>query len=102
MELQECGLLPALLGLLPLLLVVHCQPPVSHRPSRGHSGLGLHEYTGKNTSLYRVCRMAQKDFSIREMDILSNQLEKLLPQLEHFGKVASSIRKHFVLPEQPA
>jgi hypothetical protein len=30
MELQECGLHPALLGLLALLLVVHCSPFVSH------------------------------------------------------------------------
>ena len=30
MKLPERGLLPALLGLLLLFLVVHCQPPTSH------------------------------------------------------------------------
>src|SRR5206468_7065452 len=33
-ELQECGLLPALLGLLLVLLVVHGVPSVSHCPVR--------------------------------------------------------------------
>src|SRR5438132_13131157 len=34
LELQECGLLPALLGLLLVLLVVHGVPSVSHCPVR--------------------------------------------------------------------
>jgi hypothetical protein len=47
MDLQECGLFPVLLRLLPLLLVVHCLPLVSYRLHPGHSDLGHYEDPGK-------------------------------------------------------
>ena len=50
LELPECGLHPALLGLLLLLFVVHGLSPVSHRLHLGHSGVGRHAYPG-NTRL---------------------------------------------------
>jgi hypothetical protein len=56
LEFQECGLLPVLLGLLLVLRVVHCLPPVSPAPRAQR--LGPPRIQRDNMSLCRVCPRA--------------------------------------------
>ena len=58
LKLPDCGLYLALLGLVPLVLVVHGLPPVSYQLPSGTAVGASTKTQGEHTSLWRVCSLA--------------------------------------------